>query len=404
MSEMRFGTKRSRSRAALLTAGAYHLVHDGYTDVLYVLIPVWQLAFGLSLSQTGWLLTAYLLVMGVFQLPCGLLAERLGERSLLTVGTALAGASCVLLGWAVGFVSLLLVLVLSGLGSSVQHPLSSSLVSSAYPAHERRPALAAYNFSGDIGKVLFPFCAAGLIVWSGWELATAVLGLAGMVLAVSAHPLLRRLDLGSRVMAADTPKRPMRSWGIEERAGFGMLSAIYVIDMVVRYAFLLLLPFALIGKGLDPEHVGFGLTLLFVGGAAGKFGVGYLAHRTGVIPAVVLSEVLTGVSIYCVLVLPLAAVLWLLPLAGVALNGTSSVLYGSVAEFVREERRARAFGLFYTIGILAGSLAPLGAGAGGDWLGIETMITVTAILAFATIPLVVAMRPSLRRAAGLAGN
>ena len=43
---------------------------------------------------------------------------------------------------------------------------------------------------------------------------------------------------------------------------------------------------------------------------------------------------------------------------GVALNGTSSVLYGTVAEFVRDDRQSRSYGLFYTLGSAAGATAP----------------------------------------------
>ena len=62
-------------RRILTTAGACHLVHDGYTDVLYVFIPLWAIAFDLSLTETGWMLSVYLLVMGIGQLPVGLLGD-----------------------------------------------------------------------------------------------------------------------------------------------------------------------------------------------------------------------------------------------------------------------------------------------------------------------------------------
>jgi MFS family permease len=48
---------------------------------------------------------------------------------------------------------------------------------------------------------------------------------------------------------------------------------------------------------------------------------------------------------------------------GVALNGTSSVLYGSVAELVSSERRARSYAIFYTLGIGASALSPFVYGA-----------------------------------------
>ena len=70
------------------------------------------------------------------------------------------------------------------------------------------------------------------------------------------------------------------------------------------------------------------------------------------------TEGLTAAGILLLLPLPLAAALAVLPLIGVALNGTSSVLYGTVPELVMPERRARAFGIFYTGTIGAGALAP----------------------------------------------
>ena len=94
-------------RRTLTSAGACHLVHDGYTDVLYVLVPLWAIAFDLSLTETGWLLTANLLVMGLGQLPVGLLGERFGERIPLVVGTALAGIAFIALGTANGYWGLL---------------------------------------------------------------------------------------------------------------------------------------------------------------------------------------------------------------------------------------------------------------------------------------------------------
>ena len=41
------------------------------------------------------------------------------------------------------------------------------------------------------------------------------------------------------------------------------------------------------------------------------------------------------------------------------LNGTSSVLYGTIPEFVSPERRTHAFAIFYTGGSVAGATGPL---------------------------------------------
>ena len=390
-------------RRTLTTAGACHVVHDGYTDVLYVFIPLWAIAFDMSLTETGWLLSIYLLVMGIGQLPVGLLGERYGERSLLVAGTALAGIAFVGLGTAESYGALITLMLVAGIGSAVQHPLSSSLVSSVYPASGRRIALATYNFSGDLGKVTFPFIAAILIGFWSWRTASVTLGLIGIGLAFLVGNVLRRLNIGGGNAALASKGFELRTWGIHERFGFSVLTVIYVLDMIVRAGFLLLLPFCLIGKSLPDEKVGFALTALFLGGAAGKYLVGRFAQWQGVLPAVFLSEGLTAVGILAVLFLPLSTALWLLPLVGAALNGTSSVLYGSVAEFVNENKRARAFGLFYTVGVAASALAPTLSGVISDEIGLENAIIIVAVLATTTIPLAVLLRPALRRAEALAG-
>ena len=390
-------------RRTLTTAGACHVVHDGYTDVLYVLVPLWAIGFDLTLTETGWLMTVYLLVMGIGQLPMGLLGERVGERRPLVVGTALAGAAFIGLGMANGYTALLIGMIVAGLGSAVQHPLSSSLVASAYPASGRRTALATYNFSGDLGKIAFPFAAATLIgIWS-WRSASITLGIVGVCLSLVISVVLRRLQVGSASTEAASNGLRLGDWGIHEQFGFSVLTGIYVLDMIVRAGFLLLLPFCLISKSLPEENIGFALSALFLGGAAGKFLVGRLAQWAGVLPAVFISETLTAAGILAVLFLPLNVVLWLLPLVGAALNGTSSVLYGSVAEFVKDHKRARAFGLFYTVGVGASALAPTLSGVLSDRIGLENALISIAIIATVTIPLALMLRPALRRVDALAG-
>src|SRR5256884_4034421 len=81
---------KTRARAVLATAAGTHFVHDGFSDILYVLLPLWAQEFRLGLTQVGMIRTAYSGAMAAFQLPAGLLAERWGERRLLATGTAVA--------------------------------------------------------------------------------------------------------------------------------------------------------------------------------------------------------------------------------------------------------------------------------------------------------------------------
>lgn len=387
-----------RARATLVTACATHFLHDGFSDLLYVLFPVWARAFSLSFTQVGILRTGFSGTMALFQVPAGLLAERWGEARLLAAGTALGALGFLLVGTAGSFAILFLFLVIAGLGSGVQHPLSSSLVSRVYEEGSRRVALGTYNFSGDLGKMTLPACVGVITAWAGWRFATRGVGLLGLAGALAILVILGRLAAQGAAAGhgASTRVRSEPGWGIRDRRGFQLLSAIHSIDNGTRTAFLTYLPFLLIAKGAAMGTMGLALGLTFTGGAVGKFVCGAVAERLGIIRTVVLTEAATGLGILCLLALPLGPALALLPFLGVALNGTSSVLYGTVADLVVPERRSRAYGLFYTVGIGSGAAAPPVFGLVSDWTGVSATLAAMAGLILVTIPLARRLRSALQ--------
>lgn len=382
-----------RARAVLAVACGAHFIHDGFSDILYVLLPVWAAEFGLSFAQVGLLKTLYTAGMATFQLPASLLAERRGEARLLAVGTAVTALGFMLAGLTGGFVALLACLLVGGLGSGCQHPLSSALVARAYETGARRTALGTYNFSGDLGKVAVPALIALTLPWLGWRRAVEGYAIVGLLAAGAILVLLGRLDAGRRPASARTDAALERAGsGIRDVRAFTAISAIHVIDNSTRTGFLTFLPFLLIAKGATVQSVGLALMLVFSGGAVGKFACGALADRVGVIRTVVVTEIVTGGGILLLLTLPLGVCLVTLPVLGVALNGTSSVLYGSVADLVSSDRRARSYAIFYTLGIGASALSPFAYGLLSDWGGVRLTLTVVGLVVLLTLPFTLPLR------------
>lgn len=376
-----------KRRMTLTTGCAFHFFHDGLADGLAVFLPLWQSAFGLSLTQVGLLVTCYEGVTGLFQIPAGFLGERLGERVLLVAGTLVTAASFVFLGFVEGLVFLVLLLLVGGMGAAVQHPLAAAMVSSAYTAKGRRMALGTYNFSGDLGKIVFPALAAVALSQVGWRPVCAGLGLFGCALTLALFLILRRKDIGGSVQkeAHQTATPKNKGWGIVNKRAFATLSAIGIVDTAVRTGLITFGPFLFIQKGILPESVGFSLALLFIGGAAGKFICGVLAERIGIITTVVVTECVTGFGILLLTALPFPHLYFFLPLLGAALNGTSSVLYGTVADFVSPDRITRAFGLFYTFVIAAAAVAPPAIGWVSDFLSVDSSIRLIGWVALSTV-------------------
>lgn len=96
-----------RRRALFAGCGA-HAAHDGLTDVIYVLLPLWQAQFAMSYAWLGLLRGSYSGMMAVSQLSAGSLARRWGRERLLVTGTALVGVAWLLAGMAGGLTMLLL--------------------------------------------------------------------------------------------------------------------------------------------------------------------------------------------------------------------------------------------------------------------------------------------------------
>ncbi len=380
-------------RRTMAVACGAHVLHDGFTDLLYVLLPLGQAEFGLGYAAVGLLRALYVGSMAGFQLPAGIIAERLGGPLILGLGTALAGIGYLAAGASVGFGMLAGALILGGLGSGVQHPIAANLVSLTYSGSRSRTALARYNFSGDLGKMAFPAATAWLITLMPWRAATMTIGVvgllaAGTILAVRGLPSYRttsKATAGNPQIAATAPRG----------RGFWLLLAIAMIDSATRMGFLTFLPFLLKMKGADLPMIGIALTLIFTGGAAGKLVCGWLGARLGVVGATFVTEGLTAAGILLLLPLPLTAGLIVLPLIGMALNGTSSVLYGTVPELVPAQKRQRAFSIFYTGGVGAGALAPVLYGLASDLADVPTMMMLVATVVLVTLPLAWRLGPYL---------
>ncbi|MEA2993400.1 MAG: transporter, family, fosmidomycin resistance protein [Alphaproteobacteria bacterium] len=385
-------------RAAGVACGA-HALHDGFTDLIYVMLPIWQAEFGLGYAELGLLRGIFAGAMATLQIPSGWLGERLGTAAVLAGGTALVGLAYCLAGLSFGIVTLVFALLLGGIGASTQHPLAAALVARAFSGPRSLKALGTYNFAGDIGKMTLPATAALLLVWMPWRPTIALLGALGIGAAALIFVLTPRfaiLPAASKVEATMAPTDGSR----RGRFAFPTLLLIGIFDSATRMAFLTFLPFLLTSKGASIPTIGIALTLVFAGGAVGKLVCAFIGARLGVIATVWLTEGFTMITIVALLPLPLEGALALLPIVGIALNGTSSVLYGSVPELVEQSRRTRAFGVFYTGTIGAGAVAPALYGLIGDVFGVSAALVIVASTALVTLPLAAALRPafaSMRR-------
>nr|WP_193345329.1 MFS transporter [Beijerinckia indica] len=382
--------KAAKQRRDLVGACLAHTLHDGYTDQLYALLPIWQTEFGLSYAGLAIIRVLYYGTMGCLQVPGDKVLGRVTARWALALATFVAALGYLVMALPGGLFVLSAGLIVAGVGSSTQHPRASLLVTNAYGKESRGP-LGVYNFSGDLGKAVLPALVALLLPFLAWRAVITLTALLGFLVAGVLLVLIPR----QRTLPTLLDERHIGNTASGK--GFGLLLAIGALDTAPRMGYLLFLPFLIHAKGGTQAMVGVGLALLFIGGALGKAVCGWLGQRLGVVSSVVMTEAATALLMIATLFFPLAVTLALLPLLGVVLNGTSSILYGTVPDLAPKGDTGRAFALFYTGVIVMGGFAPIAYGMIADHTSRAVGISASALTATIIIPLVLALRPALIR-------
>ena len=389
---------RVRRRRTLAFASATHVWSDLFFALMIPLLPIMSNdpALDLSYTEVGLLRTGFGTASMVLQVPAGFLAERWNEFWLLVAGNMWVGAGFLVMAALASFWPLFAATVLGGLGGGTQHPLATSMVSRAYRDGGHSAAVGTVNFAGDIGKMLAPLV---VLIGLGWRSTMRLVGAAGIVFM--ALSTLTRRSVGSQRTAdggAEGGSPSMIDSSAPTR-GLVTLGTVGFMDAATRTAALTFVPFVLADRGAGTREVLILLTLLLAGGAAGKYGCGWLDDRYGSIGLVWWTKGATALLLLAVLFTPVVAAPALMLVLGFGLNGTSSILYAAVAKFAPSERRATTYGYYYTI-TEASAIAPVIYGRIADLTNLRATMTVMAAATALILPASLLVRRHL--AAGTA--
>ena len=391
-----FVTKAPQSRRTLGFASIMHVWSDLFFALLVPLLPIIKADLGLSFAQVALLRSLFTGATAVLQIPAGILAETTGEFWLLVMGNAWVSLGLIFMALSPAFSLLLGVSFLGGLGGGTQHPLASSLVSRAYDDRGRSTAVGTVNFAGDLGKMLAPLVALIAIPF-GWRTVLWVVGATGLAFMALSTLAKRSVDIGrppARQIAAGQ-EGYLNNANQGNMSGFVMLSIVGLLDSATRGAALVFLPFVMDAKGMGPAQISLMLLLLFAGGAAGKYVVGWLGERYHTVNLVWATKGMTALLLVVSLASPPLAFAPLMVILGIGLNGTSSALYASVADLIPAQRRARLYGFFYTTNEGGTVLAPLVYGFIADAFSLNVTVVVMGLATLIILPVSLGLRKHL---------
>jgi MFS family permease len=370
-----------------------HVWNDLFVALMVPLLPFIKEDLNLSFTEVGLLKSVFTGATAVLQIPSGILAETTGEFWLLILGNVWVGLGLIAMALSSSFALLLALSFLGGLGGGAQHPLGSSMVSRAYEGGGRSKAVGTVNFAGDIGKMIAPLIAGAVAISFGWRAALWVTGVASLAFMLVTVMARRSIDIGRPTEEMSTASTT--DGGKVQMGGFITLSGVGFLDSATRGAALAFLPFVMVAKDMNPAQVTGMLFFLFLGGAIGKYVVGWLGDRLSAVSLIWGTKGMTALLLMLALTTPPLGMIPLMIILGVGLNGTSSALYATVADFVPPNRRARLYGFFYTTNEAGAVLAPIIYGVIADAYSLSTTMVIMGLATSAILPASLALRPYL---------
>jgi sugar phosphate permease len=332
-----------------------------------VMAPSLRTAYGLSLGQTGLLISCSLAGSVVSLIPWGLATDRIGERAVLVAGlgacgVALLGAALLGAAAAHGFWALALLLAAAGMtGASVQSASGRAVMHWFEPSQRgfalglRQTAIPLSGFA--VALALPPIVRAGGV---GWGFAT--LGLACLVGAAVSGLVLREgpsRDAPEGVPAGPAPLRDPRLWTLS------LGSALVLAPQLCIGGFTVLFLHEHRGLSQGAAAAVLGATQLLAIG--GRIGAGHWsdvrAGRLGPLRAIALAAA-AGVTVTTLLLdAPLVALVPVLVITGVLAMSWNGLSFAAAVELAGHGRSGAAIGLQQTLLNVPGAAYPALFGA-----------------------------------------
>jgi MFS family permease len=239
-----------------------------YFDRLCIAVagPRMQHDLHLSPSQWGWVIGAFTLAYAAFEIPSGLLGDRIGARRVLTRIVLWWSTFTTLTGAVASYPMLLMVRFLFGAGEAGAFPNSAAVVGRWIPNSERARATSVIWMASATGGILTPLIVVTLQKAYGWRMSFFLFGSLGLIWAAIWYwwfrdtpaqkpdvPAAERALIGNPV----TPSHEGLPWGRVLRDGnFVRLMLMYHTYCWGAYFFLTWYPTYLqIGRGLTEDQM-----------------------------------------------------------------------------------------------------------------------------------------------------
>ncbi len=326
-----------------------HFGHHVLIALLAPLLPFIRDEFALDYTQAGWVVSALILSYGISQLPAGWLADRIGPRTLITIGISGVALSGLLVGLSSTYIMMLVFLVLMGVMGGGYHPASAPLISELVEPKHRGRALGLHQIGGTASYFLAPLIAATIATALGWRGSFIGLAIPTIIFGIVFYILLgrrgytRKVEPGISKSHTETPPAP----GHQRRlVAFLVLSIGGQIMIVGTVQFISL--FLVDRFGVSKEAAAALLALIYAAGLLAAPLGGYLSDRLGRVPVVLVASLMAGPVIYLLNLAPSGLGIGVILVAiGASMYLRMPVSEAYIVSQTTERNRSTILGIYY---------------------------------------------------------
>jgi sugar phosphate permease len=346
--------KSQQSRLMIWIAIILHMLNHMISGAMPMLYPEIMDEFALSYSQLGLLRSANTFVTGFPQMFVGFLRRWTSGRILLGVGNMVNAVMNILAGLSRGFRQFFGFRILAGIGSSTQHPVGVSVVTSATHPSRLGRMLGLNQSIPSLAFSFTPLITAYLLTRMGWRPALALLSIPALLFSLILIFFVR----GSSSTEART--RDALSWTRLREAmrnrnvlSVSALRSVMAFRMGVRT----FLPLYFIDiLGFTAEKSSLLYSILLGGGVLGPFFWGNISDRMNRKPLIIGITAMSGLGYF---LLNYVTGFWVLAalLFNIGFLVQTVVVQSVLSDSVERTQLDQIFGFYFTIGFTIASFS-----------------------------------------------
>ncbi|WP_336000748.1 MFS transporter [Halorientalis halophila] len=337
----------------------------GVRLVVPTLFPSIRAEFAFSNTVAGSVYTILLSVAALLQLPGGIVADRVGGRSVLTFGAAAGLVGVTLLAIAPAVPVFVLGIVLFGIGTGMYGTPRVTVLSAVYPDRDGT-AIGICSAAGNVGTTILPVIAGALaatVAWQfGFAFAIPLFAIGTLLLWLFVPTEAGRSEAGASVRE---DARAVLAGLVTREVG---LATVIMLVMFFTYqGVTAFLPTYLVAmKGLSEQAAATLFGAFFAGGVVAQVVGGNLGDRFGQRRTMALLLAASAATLFA---LPFVPSTFLLVPAVVAVSvqlGFWPIVFSYTIAALPDEGQASGLGLLRTGYLLLGSLGSTFVGALAD--------------------------------------